>query len=156
MGLMIPAEEMDLCKSQSRACWEALARTNDLYSWEKERDDSARAVQQEVVNAIWILMRQYSDIETEAKELYRNKIIERVAVGVEAVRKTKDDTSLSLDLWKYNKLSCIVSVAIWFGASTLRFSCSSLTRHLFECSTVQDRTRYQTLSPREKPHKKTT
>jgi hypothetical protein len=103
MGLTIPTEEMDLCKSLSRACWEALALTNDLYSWEKERDDAARAGQQEVVNAIWILMRQYSVTEIEAKELCKKKIKESVAIGVEAVQKTKDNTSLSLDLRKYTE-----------------------------------------------------
>jgi len=103
MGLTIPTEEMDLCKSLSRAFWEALALTNDMYSWEKERDDAAKAGQMQVMNAIWILMREYSVTEAEAKELCKNKIKQSVAIGVEAVQKTKIDTSLSLELRKYTE-----------------------------------------------------
>jgi hypothetical protein len=101
MGLTIPEEETELWKKHGRPAWEALALTNDLYSWEKERDDAARANQSQVVNAIWILMQEYSVTEAEAKKLCTNKIKESVAKAVRIVEQTRHDTNLSLDLRRY-------------------------------------------------------
>ncbi|EED22796.1 conserved hypothetical protein [Talaromyces stipitatus ATCC 10500] len=101
MGLTIPEHEMSLCKELDQPAWEALALTNDLYSWEKERDDAAKAGEALVVNAIWILMQQYSVSETEAKDLCRQKIKESVSRAVQIAESTRNRTDLSLDLRQY-------------------------------------------------------
>lgn len=101
MGLTIPDEEMGLCKELARPAWAALALTNDLYSWEKERDTAARIGDPHVVNAIWVLMREYSITESEAQELCRQKIKECVSESVRIVDRTKKNLDLSLDLRVY-------------------------------------------------------
>lgn len=101
MGLTIPEHEMSICKELDRPAWEALALTNDLYSWEKERDDAAKAGESLVVNAIWVLMQEYSITEPEAKDLCRQKIKESVSRAVEIAEDTKKRTDLSLDLRQY-------------------------------------------------------
>jgi fusicocca-2,10(14)-diene synthase len=101
MGLTIPQDEMSLCKELDRPAWEALALTNDLYSWEKERDDAAKAGELLVVNAIWVLMQEYSISEAEAKDLCRQKIKESVSRAVKIAEDTKKRTDLSLDLRQY-------------------------------------------------------
>lgn len=92
---------MSLCKKLDRPAWEALALTNDLYSWEKERDDAAKAGETLVVNAIWVLMQEYSISEPEAKDLCRQKIKESVSRAVKIAEETKARTDLSLDLRQY-------------------------------------------------------
>jgi fusicocca-2,10(14)-diene synthase len=101
MGLTIPEHEMSLCKELDRPAWEALALTNDLYSWEKERNDAAKAGESLVVNAIWVLMQEYSITEPEAKDLCRQKIKESVSRAVKIAEDTKKRTDLSLDLRQY-------------------------------------------------------
>ncbi|PCG91803.1 Terpenoid synthase [Penicillium occitanis (nom. inval.)] len=101
MGLTIPEHEMSLCKELDRPAWEALALTNDLYSWEKERDDAAKAGESLVVNAIWVLMQEYSISEPEAKDLCRQKIKESVSRAVKIAEDTKKRTDLSPDLRQY-------------------------------------------------------
>ena len=101
MGLTIPEHEMKLCKELDKPAWEALALTNDLYSWEKERDDAAKAGESLVVNAIWVLMQEYSISEPEAKDLCQQKIKESVARAVQIANDTRTRTDLSLDLRKY-------------------------------------------------------
>lgn len=103
MGITIPDEEMDLCKRLGRPTWEALVLTNDLYSWPKERDDAAKARQSEVVNAIWVIMREHAVTELEAQEICRMKIRESVASAIQVAEKTKRDESLSPDLRKYTE-----------------------------------------------------
>lgn len=101
MGLTIPEHEMSLCKELDRPAWEALALTNDLYSWEKERDDAAKAGEPLVVNAIWVLMQEYSISEPQAKDLCRQRIKESVSRAVKIAEDTKKRTDLSLDLRQY-------------------------------------------------------
>lgn len=101
MGLTIPDHEMSLCKELDRPAWEALALTNDLYSWEKERDDAAKAGESLVVNAIWVLMEEYSLTEPEAKDLCRQRIKESVSRAVKIAADTKKRMDLSLDLRQY-------------------------------------------------------
>jgi fusicocca-2,10(14)-diene synthase len=103
MGITIPEHEMDLCKTLGRPTWEALVLTNDLYSWEKERDDAARAGHAEVVNAVWVIMKEHSVSEPEAKKICELKIKESVAQALQVADKTKRDRSLSPDLRKYTE-----------------------------------------------------
>ena len=101
MGLTIPEDEMGLCKDLGRPSWAALALTNDLYSWEKELDAATKAGAPHVINGIWVLMKEHSLTETEAKILCRKKIREFVADARRIVEKNKLNTNLSSDLRIY-------------------------------------------------------
>ncbi|MCJ1386412.1 hypothetical protein MMC17_009538 [Xylographa soralifera] len=101
MGLTIPEHEMTLCKSLSFPSWSALALTNDLYSWEKERDAATKNDEPHVMNAIWILMREYSISEAQAKEVCCQKIKECVVEAVRTVETTKQNPDYSLHLKRY-------------------------------------------------------
>ena len=103
MALTIPDEEMDLCKRLNGPTWAALALTNDLYSWEKERDAAQEASAPYVINAIWVLMKEHSITESQAKDLCRQNIKEQVAEAVRIVQKTKENFDISLDLRKYTE-----------------------------------------------------
>lgn len=101
MALTIPIEELDLCKRLGQPIWAALALTNDIYSWEKERDAAADVGASYVVNAIWVLMREHSITESQAKDLCRQKVKEYVAKAVLIVEDTKNNPDLSRDLRTY-------------------------------------------------------
>ena len=115
MALTIPDEEMDLCRRFGRPAWAALALTNDLYSWEKERDAAATVGAPHVVNAIWVLMREHAINESQAEDLCRQKIKEHVAEAVRVVDETKKNLDLSLDLRTYTEaiLYSISGNLIW-------------------------------------------
>ena len=101
MGLTIPEHEMDLCKRLSHPSWAALALTNDLYSWEKERDAAAQAGEPHVVNGIWVLMQKHSVTEAGAKDLCRQKIKDYVVEALRNVEEVKSNPDLSSDLKVY-------------------------------------------------------
>ena len=101
MALTIPEHEMDLCKELVRPAFAAISLTNDLFSWEKERDAAERHCSPHIVNAIWVLMREHSITELEAQELCREKIRENVEKSVGVCRATMEDFAISLDLRKY-------------------------------------------------------
>ena len=101
MALTIPEREMDLCTRFVQPVFAALALTNDLFSWEKERDAADRQGLSHVINAIWVLMREHSIDESNAKNLCREKIKESVAEYVRIVEATSQNLEISLDLRKY-------------------------------------------------------
>ena len=89
---------MDLCKKLVRPAFAALGLTNDLFSWEKERDAAEKRGQPHVVNAIWVLMGELSIPESEAKAVCREKIQESVADYLIKVKEVQSDPKLSPDL----------------------------------------------------------
>ncbi|MCJ1462660.1 hypothetical protein MMC07_001263 [Pseudocyphellaria aurata] len=101
MALTIPDEEMALCKELVRPAFAAWSLTNDLFSWDKEYQAAQHAGDSEVVNAVWILMREHSVDESRAKEICREKIKENVVHYLRIVDETKRNPSISLDLIKY-------------------------------------------------------
>lgn len=101
MALTIPKEELELSKQLTRPGYAAISLTNDLYSWKKERDAAKRDNLKHVVNAIWVLMRERSMTEDEAKSVCRAKIKEYVTEFVRLVEDAKHNFSLSLDTRKY-------------------------------------------------------
>lgn len=101
MALTIPEEELQLCKELARPGFAALSLTNDLFSWEKERDAAKRDGVPHVINGIWVLMNERSITELEAKKQCRILIREYVAEYVSIVETTKNNLSLSLDLRTY-------------------------------------------------------
>ena len=101
MALTIPEEEMDLCKQLVQPVFAALSLTNDLFSWEKERDAAKQNGVSHVINAIWVLMEERSITEPEAKDVCRAMIKENVAKYLLIVEETRNNLDISLDLRKY-------------------------------------------------------
>ncbi|MCJ1461457.1 hypothetical protein MMC07_000054 [Pseudocyphellaria aurata] len=101
MALTIPDEEMALCKELVRPAFAAWSLTNDLFSWDKEHQAAQHAGDSEVVNAVWVLMREHSVDESRAKEICREKIKEKVIEYLRIVDDTKRSPSISADLIKY-------------------------------------------------------
>lgn len=101
MALTIPKGELDHCKELARPAFAALGLTNDLFSWEKERDAAKRDGLPHVVNAIWVLMGELSITESEAKNLCRVKIKESVAEYIGILKYTESNLDLSYDLRRY-------------------------------------------------------
>ena len=101
MALTIPEEEMDLCKQLVQPVFAALSLTNDLFSWEKERDAAKRNCSSHVINAIWVLMEERSITELEAKDVCRAMVKEYVAEYLLIVEETRNNIGISLDLRKY-------------------------------------------------------
>ncbi|MCJ1426601.1 hypothetical protein MMC29_004504 [Sticta canariensis] len=101
MALTIPTEEMALCHELMQPAFAAITLTNDLFSWEKEYEAAQKAGESQVVNAVWVLMREYSTDETRAREICRDKIKENVADYLRIVDDTKRNLSISSDLAKY-------------------------------------------------------
>lgn len=101
MGISIPEEEMDLCRRLTRPAWIASGLTNDYYSWEKECRASREKGQVYMVNAILVIMKEYSFTVDQAKDLCCQKIKENVAEYVRIVEETRNNENLSLDLRRY-------------------------------------------------------
>ncbi|KAI4140929.1 MAG: hypothetical protein LQ341_003654, partial [Variospora aurantia] len=101
MALTIPEEEMEECKQLVQPAFAAICLTNDLFSWEKERDAAKEGGQPHVINAIWVLMRELCISEDEAKVVCRAKIKESVTEYLVTLRKTRTSHDLSPDLRTY-------------------------------------------------------
>lgn len=101
MALTIPDEELEICKRLVMPAFAVLSLTNDLYSWEKERDAARQAGIPFVVNAIWVIMREHSMVEEEAKNLCKIKIKEYVIDAFATVENSKADPNISKDLRIY-------------------------------------------------------
>ena len=101
MALTIPEKEMDICKQLVQPAFAALSLTNDLFSWNTERDAAKKNGQPHVVNAIWVLMGELSIPENEAKAVCREKIKESVAECLVITKEAKSNLELSPDLRTY-------------------------------------------------------
>lgn len=74
---------------------------NDLYSYEKEYEDTMRAGLPDVVNAIWVIMGEHGCTEAEAKEICKERIRQENAKYVKVVEETRKRTDLSDDVRRY-------------------------------------------------------
>lgn len=101
MALTIPDDEYDMCMEMARPAYIALGLVNDLYSWEKERDAATRAGLDYVFNAIWVIMKERSVGEDEAKTICREETIKAISTYCCTVERTRADCSLSIDLRTY-------------------------------------------------------
>nr|AHY23928.1 terpene synthase [Hypoxylon sp. E7406B] len=101
MALTIPDEELDLCAQLAKPGYAALGLTNDLYSWEKERVEAEQAGQDYVFNAIWVIMKERTVSEEEAKAICREEIKKYITQYCRTVEEIRVDTSLSKDLRTY-------------------------------------------------------
>lgn len=103
MNLDIREHEMDLLKQLGGPAWAAVGLTNDIFSWDKERDAAAKAGASHVINAIWVLMREHSIGEAEAHVLCREKIKELVAEARRIAEQTKRNPELSRGLGAFTE-----------------------------------------------------
>ncbi|KAL7929436.1 isoprenoid synthase domain-containing protein [Trichoderma chlorosporum] len=101
MALTIPDEEYDLCMELARPGYAVLGLTNDLYSWEKERQTAEKAGQGYVFNAIWVIMNEQRVSEDEAKAICAEEIRHYATMFRRNVDETKDNMALSRDLRAY-------------------------------------------------------
>lgn len=69
--------------------------TNDLFSFEKEREDT------NVQNAVLVIMREHGCSEEEAREICKERIRVEVAKYVRVVKDTRTRTDLSDDVKRY-------------------------------------------------------
>ena len=101
MALTIFEHEMELCSQLARPSFAAISLTNDLFSWEKERDDAKRDDLSNVINAVWVTMKELSMTKFEAKAVCREKIKHYVAESVRTVEKIQLNCEISSDLRIY-------------------------------------------------------
>jgi hypothetical protein len=115
MGLTIPSNEYHLCMELARPGYAALGLTNDLYSWEKERQDAERQGQDYVFNIIWVIMKEQSVGEVEAKAICAELVREYIDQYLGIVEETKQNTSLSKDTRTYIEavLLSIIGNLVW-------------------------------------------
>jgi hypothetical protein len=100
MALTIPVSEFSTCMHLARPAYEGISLVNDLYSWQKERDDAEIAGQECVFNAIWVIMRENHCEEDEAFRICKYKIKQCVE-EVESNMNRAQDLRLSRDTWTY-------------------------------------------------------
>lgn len=115
MALTIPDDEYESCMMMARPAYAALGLTNDLYSWEKERRDSYDAGLDYVFNAIWVIMKERSVGEPEAKAICCAEIKKHASNFKQTVEDARHDTSLSKDLKAYLEalLYSIIGNLVW-------------------------------------------
>jgi hypothetical protein len=101
MALTIPEAEYERCMELARPGYVVLGLTNDLYSWEKEKQDAMRLKQDYVFNAIWVIMQESQVSEQEAKQICAQEIKKYLTEFTSIVQKTKEDMDLSRDLRAY-------------------------------------------------------
>lgn len=114
MALTIPDDEYEMCMELARPGYAVLGLTNDLYSWEKEKDAAARTHQDYVFNAVWVIMQERSVAEEEAKAICAEEIQKHADKYCKIVEDTKK-TQLSKDVRTYIeavKFSCIGNL-VW-------------------------------------------
>lgn len=85
----------------ARPAYIALALVNDLYSWEKEREEAREAGQDYVFNAIWVVMKERSAGEEEAKTVCRDEAVRHISTFHRTVEASRDDATLTKDLRTY-------------------------------------------------------
>lgn len=115
MALTIPDKEYELCMELARPGYAVLGLVNDLYSWPKERDAAKRAGQDYVFNAIWVIMRERSVGEDEAKAICADEIRRYTSEYQETVEATRKTIALSKDTRAYLEavmFSCIGNL-VW-------------------------------------------
>ncbi|MCJ1250577.1 hypothetical protein MMC30_007805 [Trapelia coarctata] len=115
MALTIHEDEMDQCRRLTKSAFAALSLTNDLHSWDRDRETSKRAGLEHVQNGVWVLMKEHSITEAEAKSLCRVKIAEYIADHQRTVEEIKGDDKISVDLRRYVEaiLYCHSGNAVW-------------------------------------------
>jgi hypothetical protein len=115
MALTIPDNEHALCMELARPGYAALGLTNDLYSWEKERREAELQGQDYVFNVIWVIMKERSVTEDEAKGICAELVREYIDEYRDIVERTRENTALSKDTRAYIEavLLSIMGNLVW-------------------------------------------
>lgn len=101
MGISIPKDELDHAHELAEVAYLNLGLTNDLYSYQKERDTATALGQDHVTNVIWVLMQEHQISEDGAKEMCREKIKQTIVDFRQIVREANGRTDLSNDTKRY-------------------------------------------------------
>lgn len=72
-AITIPDEEAAETRELLTSALIAASLGNDLFSYEKEYEDTMRAGLPDVVNAIWVIMGEHGCTEQEAKEICKER-----------------------------------------------------------------------------------
>lgn len=94
-AITIPEEEDDETRELLTPALITASLTNDLYSFEKEREDT------NVQNAVLVIMREHGCSEEKAREICKERIRVEVAKYVRVVKDTRTRTDLSDDVKRY-------------------------------------------------------
>ena len=94
-AITISEEEEDETRELLMPALITASLTNDLFSFEKERDDV------NIQNAVLVIMREHSCSEEEAREICKERIRIEVAKYVHVVKDTRARTDLSEDVKRY-------------------------------------------------------
>ena len=94
-AITIPEEEEKETEELLGPVWVAACLTNDLFSFEKERDDV------NVQNAVLIVMREHDCSEAESRDIIKDRIRVEVANYVRVVKETRMRRDISDDVKRY-------------------------------------------------------
>lgn len=94
-AITIPEEEVDITKELLTPALVTASLVNDLFSFEKERDDK------NVQNAILVIMKEHGCSEEKAREICKERIRVENAKYVRVVKETRTRTDLSDDVKRY-------------------------------------------------------
>lgn len=94
-AITIPDEEEELCKELLTPALITASLINDLFSFEKEKNDA------NVQNAVLVVMKEYNCGEAEARERLIQRIRIEVAKYVQTVKDSKTRTDLSDESKRY-------------------------------------------------------
>ena len=97
-AITIPEEEADETRELLTPALITASLTNDLYSFEKEREDT------NVQNAVLVVMKEHGCSEKEAREICKERIRVESANYVGVVKDTMARTDLSDDVKRYIKV----------------------------------------------------
>ncbi|KAI0448819.1 geranylgeranyl pyrophosphate synthase [Xylaria acuta] len=100
-AIAIPDEEAAETRELLTSALIAASLGNDLFSYEKEYEDTMRAGLPDVVNAIWVIMGEHGCTEQEAKEICKERIRVENAKYVKIVKETRERTDLCDDVRRY-------------------------------------------------------
>jgi hypothetical protein len=95
---------MSICEELVLPAVVAASLTNDLFSYEKEYEAAQAAGLPDIVNALWVLMREHNISLEEAETRCRTRIKEEVASYVRIVKEAMSRDDLSRDAKKYIEL----------------------------------------------------
>lgn len=116
MGLTIPDNELKPCMKLARPGYIALALTNDLFSWEKEKAEAKAAGHESVFNAVWVIMRERDCDEEEAKKICAEEIkmyVEKAVAFTEIVRDEVHYVSRDMKVYLEAVLLTISGNLVW-------------------------------------------
>lgn len=100
-ALTIPEEEAVETRELLTSALIAASLGNDLFSYEKEYEDTMKAGLPDVVNAVWVIMGERGCTTEEAKEICKERIRVENSKYVKVVEHTRKRTDLSEDVKRY-------------------------------------------------------